>query len=138
MTAPVVSAGVEGGGLEVSFLMPSRFQRAEELPEPLSSGVRLRELPARLEAVHGWMGSYPSDGAVDRLARRLLASLRAEGMRPAPTAAGLGVLLEGEPARVGVRVYGYDPPWTPFFMRLNEVAIEVEAPDGDGAAPLLT
>jgi hypothetical protein len=121
MTAPVVSAGKGDGALEVSFLMPSKYQRAADLPEPLSRGVQLRELPARLEAVHAFGGALPSDAAVLALARRLLAALRAEGLAPAPAPAG--ALVDGE--RVGLRVYAYDPPWVLSFFRLNELSITV-------------
>ena len=118
MTAPVASASTEAG-LEVSFIMPSRFQRAEELPEPLSRGVALRELPARLEAVHAFGGGLPDDAAAQALARRLLAAVRAEGLMPAPAPGGADV--DGE--RVALRMYAYDPPWVLPIFRLNEISI---------------
>jgi len=121
MTAPVVSSATRDGALEVSFLMPSKYQRAAELPEPLSRGVQLRELPARLEAVHAFGGALPDDAAVLALARRLLAALKADGLAPAPAPAGAE--LDGE--RVNLRVYAYDPPWTLPIFRLNEVSIAV-------------
>ena len=56
----------------------------------------------------------------------LLASLRADGLHPAPAPPGAGVLVDG--VRVVLRAYSYDPPWTPRFLRRNEVAIAIEAP----------
>ena len=117
MTAPVVSAAAGRGALEVSFLMPSRFQRADELPEPLSRDVELRELPTRLEAVHAFGGAYADDAATLAMARRLLAAMRADGLSPAPG----GADVDGE--RVALRVFGYDPPWTLPWFRLNEISI---------------
>jgi len=131
MTAPVVSQPGEGAGseaeVEVSFIMPSRYASARELPAPLSRGVELRELPERFEAVASLGGGASADGArTAAAARELLASLRAEGLRAAPAAPGAGALVDG--ARVVLRAYSYDPPWTPAFMRRNEVSIAVEAP----------
>lgn len=128
MTAPVVSQpGDEEGEVEVSFIMPSRFSRACELPAPLSRGIELRELPERFEAVASLGGGSSADGArAAAAARELLASLRADGLHPAPAPPGAGVLVDG--VRVVLRAYSYDPPWTPRFLRRNEVAIAVEAP----------
>jgi hypothetical protein len=125
MTTPVTLTSTAGGDLEVSFIMPSKYARVEELPEPLARGVLLRELPARLEAVHAFSGSLPNEPAVQALARRLLEAMRDDGLAPAPG----GVDVDGQ--RVALRVYAYDPPWVLPIFRLNEIAITVS----DDTAP---
>ena len=124
MTAPVVSAPAGNGDINVSFIMPSRFQHVDELPVPLARNVELHELPARLEAVHAFGGAYLDDAATLAMARRLLAALRADGLKPAEGAAD----IDGE--RVELRVYSFDPPWVLPFFRLNELSIVCE----DGAS----
>jgi hypothetical protein len=102
MTAPVVS---DAGSM--SFVMPAGTKR-EETPEPLDSRVRIVTLPEREVAVI-WFTGYAPKKDVDAAASRLQDELITGG-----------ILMEGRPF-----LMQYDSPWTPGFLRRNEVAIEV-------------
>jgi len=102
MTAPVVS---DAGSM--SFVMPAGTTR-EETPDPLDSRVRIVTLPEREVAVIRFSG-YASPQEVDAATSRLQEALKNEG-----------ILTVGEPF-----LMRYDSPWTPGFLRRNEVAIEI-------------
>jgi hypothetical protein len=123
MTAPVVTAPREGGH-EISFIMPSKYKTAGEMPLPLSGRVVLTELPEHDEAALGWHGGYPGDAAIYKLAVQLVEGARRVGLEPAAPPPGEGMEVDGR--RVILRVYGYDPPWTLPFMKWNEVAITLQ------------
>jgi len=102
MTAPVVS--MTGS---MSFVMPAG-RTESDLPEPLDSRVRLATVPPREVAVLRFRGRAGSH-AVKDMASRLLKAVEKAGIR-----------TKGE-----VFLMRYNPPWTPGFLRRNEVAIEI-------------
>ena len=103
MTAPVVSDAAS-----MSFVMPPGKSR-DEIPEPLDSRVRLTTLPEREVAVIRFHG-YARQKDVAAAEVRLREGLRTAGIEPV-----------GEPF-----LMRYNPPWTPGFMRRNEVAMEIK------------
>jgi len=107
MTAPVVQAGDAVGGWRIQFIMPSRYTR-ETLPQPKDRDVRIVALPAEDYAVLRFSGDRSGE-AVDRRMAELKRTATLRGWR----AAGPAV------------AWFYDPPWTPPFLRRNEVAIPV-------------
>lgn len=106
MTAPVTQTG--GPGLWViRFTMP-RAYTLESLPVPDDARVHLRRLPPSRMAVlkfSGVAGKRDLDEKSSALAR--MAKLH-------------GLSLAGPPS-----LAQYDPPWTPWFMRRNEVMVAV-------------
>ena len=73
------------------------------------SGIGLGDQPRTLAVVSfSW---WPTAGRVERAERRLLATL-----------ADHGIEAVAEPF-----LLGYDAPWTPPFLRTNEVAVEVRS-----------
>ena len=102
MTAPVVSDAAS-----MSFVMPAG-STWENIPEPLDSRVRIVMLPERDIAVIRFSGYAPQED-VDAAASRLQEGLKSEGIGTA-----------GQPF-----LMRYDSPWTPGFLRRNEVAIEI-------------
>lgn len=102
MTAPVIS---DYGTM--SFVMPAGKDR-NELPEPLDPRVQLLTIPQREMAVIRFKG-YAGNDEVASYTSRLLDGLKKSGI---PTA-GRPVLMR------------YNAPWTPGFLRRNEVAVEV-------------
>ncbi len=108
MTAPVEQRASESGWT-VSFMMPSEWQR-ETLPLPNDVRVVIRELPERRIAAIRFSGTWSA---------RVFAAREAE-LVDAVTRAGLVMVGEPWTAR-------YDPPWTPWFMRRNEILVELEA-----------
>jgi hypothetical protein len=108
MTAPVAMAESAPGEHVVRFTMPREWRR-DSLPEPEDRRISLREEPGRTWAVIRYSGLWSQ-----KRYREHLAKLR-EAM------AAEAVTGRGEP--VWAR---YDPPWTPWFMRRNEVWIETD------------
>lgn len=109
MTAPVLQQrqGVAGTYV-IAFIMPSEYT-LDTLPKPRNDKVKLREIPERRYAVYRF-GGYATKGRVKRLAARLDAALAREGLT-----------AKGAPA-----VAQYNPPWTPPYMRRNEILIPIE------------
>jgi hypothetical protein len=107
MTAPVTQIQNAGTWI-VRFTMPSAYTM-EALPEPNDPKVQLRRLPATRFAALRFSG-LASKGDVDAKSTELLAAAKAHHLR----ASGPVTLAQ------------YDPPWTLWFMRRNEVMVPVE------------
>jgi hypothetical protein len=107
MTAPVAQSA-RAGGYVVQFSMPRQWT-LETLPEPNDARVKLREVPAREIAVVRYSGTWSQGGYEEHL-KQLEAALAKEGLR-----------WHGEPGWAR-----YDPPWTPWFMRRNEIWLELD------------
>jgi len=104
MTAPVAQQKA-GEGWTVAFIMPSEHTMAT-LPKPNDPRVILREVPARRVAAVTFSGTWGAE-RFDAIARELLGALDAAGFVPS-----------------GPPVYArYNPPWTPWFLRKNEVLV---------------
>jgi hypothetical protein len=112
MTAPVTQrpkAGADADTYVLSFVMPSRYT-LDTIPEPLSPEVNLREEPAKLVAVRGYSGRW-TEANYREHESQLLAAVEREGLTP-----------------VGAPVYArYNSPFSLWFLRRNEVMVEVEA-----------
>ncbi|MHB9288634.1 SOUL family heme-binding protein [Halobacteriales archaeon Cl-PHB] len=111
MTAPV-RTGAEAtahpeGKTTMAFYLPAEFD-VQTAPVPTDPRVSLRTEPARTVAAQRFSW-YASDGRVERHTDDLLDALAVRGLEPA----GDPVLLQ------------YNDPWTPPFLRRNEVAVEV-------------
>ncbi len=108
MTAPVTSSG-SGSDWTVRFTMPSEHTM-ETLPVPNDSRVRLRVEPGQRMALIRFSGIADSR-QVDRRMLELDRELQARNLR-----------------RLGpTSLAQYDPPWTLWFMRRNEVMVPIAA-----------
>ncbi len=108
MTAPVVQEqDPRSGVFVIGFVMPSDLS-ADEVPEPSDSAVRTRRVPAQTAAALTFSGRW-SASAYDARTRELLDLLERSGLTVA-----------GKP-----RYARFDPPWTPWFLRRNEVVIPI-------------
>jgi hypothetical protein len=109
MTAPV---GQEKAGerYRITFVMPSRHT-LDTLPRPTDERVRLVAEPERTVAAVRYSGFW-SRSRYEEHERKLRAWL-----------AGRGLEAVGEP--VWAR---YDPPFMPWFLRRNEIVVEVRVP----------
>lgn len=128
MTAPVVQrpagaesetagginrSGTEGETFIVSFVMPARFT-LETLPVPTNPQVRLHSEPGKLMAVRRYSGRWTEAAYRDNETRLLDA------------------LADADLTAVGSPVYArYNSPFSLWFMRRNEVMVEVESKDTD-------
>ncbi|MFP4648221.1 MAG: SOUL family heme-binding protein [Halorhodospira sp.] len=107
MTAPVTQTPVEEDEWLVRFIMPQGYS-LEQLPQPASEEVTLRELEAQRMAAIRFSGRA-DDRSIQDQDERLRAWLEQQGLVP-----------DGAP------VYAYyDDPFTPGFLRRNEVLIPV-------------
>jgi len=107
MSAPVIKQG-EGASSCIAFVMP-KGSRLDELPRPKSAGVRLRVVPPGSFAVTAFSG-YATDAKIKVKTEKLLAAL----------------VRDGRVVRAAPQVALYNPPWTPPFMRRNEVMVEID------------
>ena len=112
MTAPVTQTPARGGYL-VQFVLPRDVTLATA-PEPLDPRVELRELPGARVAVLRYSGFW-SRANYDKHLSQLQAILR-EAQLP----------WVGEPT-----LSRYDPPFTPWFLRRNEIWLTLDAPPVD-------
>jgi len=107
MTTPVIQDRV-GDEYRVRFMMPSEYT-GDSLPTPKDSRVTINEVgPQRLAAIR-YRGRWSRDGYEQHLQKL------SEGLERA------GHTAVGEP--IWAR---YDPPWTPWFLRRNEVLIALD------------
>jgi hypothetical protein len=110
MTAPVVQEqDPRSRRYVVGFVMPADVS-AGDLPVPSDVSVRTRRVPAQTAAALRFSGRW-SRGAYERRAAQLMAALDAAGLE-----------VVGPP-----RYVRFDPPWTPWFRRRNEVVVPVAA-----------
>lgn len=111
MTTPVYMSGGPSGPT-MAFVLPTKLKTAS-VPKPTDGTVTVRELAAGRFAVLRYSGSRNAKNEAESLGR-LQAWLERERL----------------PALAGP-VFGYfDPPWTPGFLRRNEVMLRtgVETP----------
>ncbi len=102
MTSPVIS------GMKVmSFVMPLEYTLAS-LPEPLDSRISVRKVPERTIAAIRFSGTA-EEKTVREMTTRLLSVLEQEKIS----------VIEGP------FLMRYNSPWTPGFLRRNEVGVEV-------------
>jgi effector-binding domain-containing protein len=104
MTAPVGQEAVSNHWA-ITFMMPTNFTM-ETLPVPADEKVRLRAIPARRMAAVQYSGTW-SQKRYDRNLARLRDWMKANGL-----------IAAGEP--IWAR---YNPPFTPWFMRRNEILV---------------
>lgn len=115
MTAPVIQQA-EAGSYVVQFVLPADVTLATA-PRPLDPRIVLSETPARRVAVIRYSGTWSKANYDEHLAK----------LRQALESARLA--WTGEP------VYArYDPPFKPWFLRRNEIWLEL-AGESATAAP---
>jgi DNA gyrase inhibitor GyrI len=106
MTTPVFMSGDETNAA-MAFVMPTKMKTAD-VPKPNDSNVRVRELEAGRFAVLRFSGGRNAENEAESLAS-LRAWMETEGLK-----------------EMSLPIYGYfDPPWTPAFLRRNEVMIRL-------------
>jgi hypothetical protein len=111
MTAPVTQSP-SPGGFVVQFVLPRGITLASA-PEPLDPRVELREVPGRRIAAIRYSGFWTQENHDTHLAK----------LRAALGAANLQAVGEPTLAR-------YNPPFTPWFLRRNEIWLELDRGTG--------
>ena len=107
MTAPVFS-NKNVNGYTYRFLMESKYTQ-ETLPVPNNSKIRITEIKDRVMAVISFSGRW-SQKNFEKHEQILVNDLKNEG---------IGVASEAIYAR-------YNAPFTPWFLRRNEIMFEIE------------
>jgi DNA gyrase inhibitor GyrI len=108
MTTPVFMSGGDSNAT-MAFVLPAKL-KAGEVPKPTDGSVKVRELEAGRFAVLRYGGGRSPKREAETLSR-LQTWLATQGLKTSATP-----------------VYGYfDPPWTPSFLRRNEVMLRIEA-----------
>lgn len=109
MTAPVTVTPATGG-YRVQFVLPKGVS-AESAPVPIDPRVQLRDVPSVKMAVIRYTGFW-SDANYNEHLSALRAALNSADLR-----------TSGQP------LYSrYDPPWTLWFMRRNEIWLPLDQP----------
>ncbi|MDQ2780428.1 MAG: heme-binding protein, partial [Pseudomonadota bacterium] len=119
MTAPVTQA-VAAGGYLVQFVLPKDVT-LDSAPEPIDPKVQLREVPGSRVAVIRYSGFW-SQANYDEHLNKLERALQSAHID-----------WTGEPT-----LSRYNPPFTPWFMRRNEIWLALPErlpPDGAGKSP---
>jgi hypothetical protein len=113
MTSPVRTDSDTSGAQEVrmSFYLPAEYD-PDSAPQPTDPEVRLVTEPPKTVAVDRFSW-YAPEWRVERRTQHLLDTIQSEGIEPAGTRS----LLR------------YNDPWTPPFLRRNEVAVPVAETD---------
>ncbi len=107
MTAPVLQEEEEGA-YRIAFVVPSRYTPGS-VPRPTDPRVRIREVAGEETAVLRFSGYATEERAAAKRAQ-LARLLERDGLRPTTE----------------LRLAQYNPPWTPPFMRRNEIIAGVE------------
>ena len=118
MTAPVAAEAISANEYKVSFIMPSAYTK-ETLPTPINENVKIKEVGSRTMAALTWGGKSPSAAVMGAKEAELKAVLETAGLTPIGS----------------VNLWQYHPPFSPAWMRRNEVLFEVEE---DAAAAVST
>lgn len=107
MTTPVFMSGSDSNAT-MAFVLPAKF-KADAVPKPSDAAVTVRELPDGRFAVLRFSGGRSLKHDTEALGH-LRAWMHSEGLK-----------------ELSLPVYGYfDPPWTPGFLRRNEVMLRTE------------
>jgi DNA gyrase inhibitor GyrI len=106
MTTPVFMSGSETN-LTMAFVMPATM-KASQVPKPSDGVLTVRELEAGRFAVLRFSGGRNANNESETL-QQLRTWMEAQGLKA-----------------VSTPIYGYfDPPWTPSFLRRNEVMLRL-------------
>lgn len=107
MTAPV-AAVKDGKNWKIQFFMPEKFS-LETIPEPLDKSINLRVLESEQYAAIRFSGRW-SEKKFEKYRNKLE-----------------GLIAEHQYERKGGALSAYyNPPWTPPFLRRNEVMIPIK------------
>jgi hypothetical protein len=118
MTAPVESREAEPGSdrFVYGFVMEDQYT-LETLPMPNNPAISIRRVDGRTVAVHRYSGRW-TEANFEKHKRMLLEALARDAIR-----------VTGEPT-----LARFNGPFTPWFIRRNEVQVSVDLP-ADGGSP---
>lgn len=106
MTAPVQQSQT-ADGWRIAFMLPGKYSLADA-PVPVDENIRIHEVPARVMAVIRYSGRW-TDSNVEKNEALLMRHLAEHAIAPAGA----------------IETAAYNAPFTPPFMRRNELMLEV-------------
>lgn len=112
MTTPVSQSATnnEQRSYKVSFVLPLNYT-IDDAPIPIDPRVKIRKVPEKIMAVLEYSGTWSKENYNEN-EKQLFSELKKENIRP-----------------VGQPVFArYNPPFWPWFLRRNEVQIEINLP----------
>jgi DNA gyrase inhibitor GyrI len=108
MTTPVFMSGDQTNAT-MAFVMPAKMKTGD-VPRPSDGNVKVRELSAGRFAVFRYSGARNASNEAESL-EQLRTWMKSKGLK-----------------ELSPPIYGYfDPPWTPSFLRRNEVMLRIDA-----------
>jgi hypothetical protein len=113
MTAPVIQQPRNASRHLVSFVLPEDFD-VDSVPVPRDRDVNVVPVQAHRVAVRPFKGGW-SEARFDDAGKALLEAVTREGLTP----------------NGGLYFARFDPPWTPPFLKRNEVLVDLD----ESAAP---
>ncbi len=117
MTVPVTSSsGASGTGTYTYGFVMERKYTLDTLPRPNDPRIQIRSVEPRVVAARRYSGFW-TEANYRNNERRLLEALAADGITPA-----------GEPI-----LARYNAPFTPWFLRRNEVLVEIAGSEQQAA-----
>ncbi|UCC27954.1 MAG: heme-binding protein [Candidatus Bathyarchaeota archaeon] len=114
MTAPVISQNIEmttpvlSEKDSIAFIMPEEYT-LETTPKPYDERIKIQHIPKRYVAALRFTGRWKSSNFA-RKSEQLLRELQTAKIK----------------TRGNIFAMRYSGPFTPWFMRINEVTIEVQ------------
>ena len=120
MTTPVTTHGSADNQWTVAFVMPKRYDETS-LPKPYGSSIDIHKRPANTVAAIRFSGRVSGKAGArnfERAEKRLRDALSSSNLQP-----------------VGSAIYAiYNGPFTPFFLRRNEVLIRIQSKNNQAKA----
>ena len=117
MTTPVTSTASAADQYTYAFVMERKYT-VDTLPHPRNPRIRPREETARVMAVRRYSGRWTEEN-YRKNEVELMEALSADDRRPIQTPT----------------LARYNSPFTPWFMRRNEVMVEIEWTEGVVSSP---
>ena len=108
MTAPVITEEISQNTYKISFVMPSHYT-LETLPKPNNSDIKIVVAAPTEMAAISWKGNVPSSKEILKEESELMNIIDENS-------------YEHE---VNMYLFEYDPPFTPSWMRNNEILVKV-------------
>lgn len=107
MTAPVVQAPIKNAW-KIQFIMPKTYQ-LEKLPKPKNKRIQIKQVPEQKRVVIQFSGQA-NDVKIKQKEQELFQYIEDQDLEVAST----------------VFYAFYNPPWTPAFLRRNEIMLVVK------------
>lgn len=108
MTAPVIQEASIKNTWKIQFVMPKTHQ-LDTLPKPNDKRIKIKQIPEEKRIVIRFSG-HANDVQIEHKKKALLQYIKANNLKVSSS----------------ISYAFYNPPWTPSFLRRNEIMMVVE------------